>query len=279
MSIYFIERVKYMKLTKIHTAGSDYLICTEPCQDSSALAMQLLNRRVGIGADGLIMLSEERRVELFLPDGKEGLFSSTALIAAAKYIYDTHGGESRVNLSFKDAVYSVRLSTMRGRVLCAWLDMPRIIPRPMEQLKYYHGIRGEVLRACIVHPKVSVYELCGDHAVFFMESCAALRALNIQSVCRRLEEVLFYGENIDLHFMAVAGDNALALRSWRCRIGEMSALGEGAVLSAYAATEYEIVDSHRIMVKSLNGSFCVELYGNEASLCAKCETVFVGEAV
>lgn len=272
-----------MKLTKIHTAGSDYLISTEKGGDGASLAKRLLDRRVGIGADGLVMISQDEddtaRVKTFLPDGSESPFSSTALIAAAKFIYDTEGGKSKIKIAFGDTVYSVRLSTMGGRVLCAWLTMPRLTPRPMEQLKYYHGIRGEVLRACIAHPRVSVYELCGAHAVFMLESCAALRALNMQSVCRRLEEVLFYGENIDLHFAAVAGDNALALRSWRCRIGEMSALGEGAVLSAYAATEYELVDSPRVMVKTAGGSFCVELCGNEASLCAKCETVFIGEAV
>ena len=216
---------------------------------------------------------------MFLPDGSECFCGSTAVISAAKFMYDNCKNQKRFNVLFGETKYHIRLSVMGGRVLCAWLEMPPLVPKPMEQLKYYYGIRGEVLRACIPHPRVSVYELCGAHAVFMLESAAALRALNMQSVCKRLEEVLFYGESIDLHFAAIAGDNVLSLRSWRCKKGEVYALGEGAVLAAYAATEYEIVDSSRIIVKTTGGNFCVELDSHKASLCAKCETVFCGEAI
>lgn len=272
-----------MKLAKIHSAGSDHLICREHIDDIPTTAKRLLDRKVGIGADGLVLIEDgagsDAKIRLFLSDGRECNFSATALIAAAKFLYDEGMSKTSFNISLCGTTYTVRLSTMGRRVLCAWLDMPKLLPRPMEQLKYYHGIRGEVLRACMPHPRVSVYELCGSHAVFMMESCAALRKFNMHSCCKRLDEVLFYGESIDLHFAAIAGENTLAMRSWRCRMGEISALGEGAVLCAYAAAEYEIVVSPRVMVKTVDGSFCVELAGHNASLCAKCETVFQGEAV
>ena len=272
-----------MQITKIHAAGSDYLVCTDSDATDAALARRILNRRTGIGADGLLLLSggegADVYLRMFLPDGSEGEAEAAALIAASKYLHDRDHTKCRVTIGSGEHVYTVRLSVLRGRVLCAWLSMPQIVPKPMEQLKYYHGIRGEVLRACLTHPRISIYALGGAHAVFLLESCAALRALQLQSVCRRLEEVLFWGEAIDLHFAAIAGDNMLSVRSWRCRAGEISASGEGAVLSVYAATAAELCDSPRVMVKCLGGSFCVELREKEASLCAKCETVFVGEAV
>lgn len=272
-----------MQVTKIHAAGSDYLLCEETVCADGGTAQRLLDRRAGIGADGFLLLSEKRGKDVYLrqffPDGTEGRPDAAALIAAAKYLYDDDHTKCHVEIRAGDRIYAVRISVLRGRVLCAWLTMPPIVPKPMEQLKYYHGIRGEVLRACLTHPRISIYELGGAHAVFLLESCAALRALQLQSVCRRLEEVLFWGESIDLHFAAISGDNALSVRSWRCRVGEMGASGEGAVLCAYAASSAELCDAPRIMVKYPSGSFCVELCGKEASLCAKCETVFVGEAV
>jgi|GEM_PF-1332031 len=272
----------HLQITKIHTAGSDYLVCTEAVHDPAALAKRLLDRRCGVGADGLLLLSDsdnsDAALHLFLPSGREGKSSAAALIAAARFLYGEHA-KNPIRLYLGETVYTVRLSILGGRVLCAWLDLPPIRAKPMEQLKYYYGIRGEVLRACIPNPRVSLFELCGSHAVFLLESPAALRALALRDVCTRLAEVLFYGEEIDLHFCALAGDNALAMRSWRCGEGEMTASGEGAVVSAYTATEYALCDAPRMMVKTLGGSFCVELYDKEASLCAKCETVFVGEAV
>lgn len=272
-----------MKVTKIHTAGSDYLVCAEELHDAADTAKRLLDRRMGIGADGFVTLEKadgcDAKINVFLPDGSLCACSSTAVMSSAKFLYDSGHKKKNYDISFGGMVYHVKLSVMAGRVLCAWLDMPPLTPKPLEQLKYYHGIRGEVLRACIAHPRVSVYELCGSHAVFMLESAASLRNLNLQSVCRRLEEVLFFGESIDLHFAAIAGDNTLVMRSWRCKVGEMGALGEGAVLAAYAAVEYETVDSPRVLVKTAGGNFCVELAGNRAFLCAKCETVFSGEAI
>ncbi|MBQ5389946.1 MAG: hypothetical protein IIU58_03470 [Clostridia bacterium] len=272
-----------MQITKIHAAGSDYLLCPDAGAPEKTLAPRLLDRRTGIGADGLLWFEPgagtDIRLHMVLPNGREEMPDAAALIAAAKYLYDGDPKKSTTLIGCGERAYSVRLSVLRGRVLCAWLAMPPIVPRPMEQLKYYHGVRGEVLRACLAHPRISIYELGGAHAVFLLESCAALRALQLQSVCRRLEEVLFWGEAIDLHFAAIAGDNLLSMRSWRCRVGELAASGEGAVLGAYAATAAELCDAPRIMVKCVSGSFCVELCGKEASLCAKCETIFVGEAV
>lgn len=272
-----------MRFTKIHTAGCDYFVSEEQMHDAASFARRMLGKRHGAFGEGFILVEKcdgcDGKIRIFSQSGEDGSFCATALLAAAKFMYGVYDKKNRYSIMHQDNVYTVKLSTMRERVLCCWLDMPRIVPKPMEQLKYYHGIRGEILRACIPHPRVCVYELCGEHAVFLLESCAALRALNMHSVCRRLEEVLFYGEKIDFHFIAVSGDNSIALRTWRSCIGEVSGQGEGATLGAYAAAEYELIDSKRVMVKATEGSYCVELCGYDASLCAKCETVFVGEAV
>ena len=175
--------------------------------------------------------------------------------------------------------YTVRLSVLGGRVTCGWLDLPPIKPRPMEQLKYYHGIRGEVLRSCIKNPRLSLYSLSGEHAVFMLESAYAVRSLALSDVCKRLCEVLFFGEKIDLHFAGISGENSITLRSWRSPKTELVSSGIGAVLASYAAREIGLADGERIMVKTLGGSYCTELDGYSPSLCAKCETVFYGEAM
>lgn len=272
--------MRAIKLTKINSVGTDHIICRERMADACDFAKKILSRRRGIGADSLVILEnsdgDTQKIRVFSASGRECAFSATAIMCTAKHLYkELH--KSVIPIVQGEKTYTVRLSTMGKRVLCVWLEMPKIVPKPMEQLKYYHGIRGEVLRACISRPRVSVYEMCGAHAVFMLESCASLRSLNMQSVCRRLEEVLFYGEEIDLHFAAIAGDNSLALRTWKCKEGEICASCEGAVLASYAAREYETVDASRIIVKTSGGSFCVELSGYNAAICAKCETVFSGE--
>ena len=272
-----------MEITKIHTTGNDFIICEGVQNAEKEAAKRLLDRKKGLGADGLIIVrvrdDGEVEIQILSPDGKEEKVSSNALIATAKFIYDGDVGRKENLIKCGNERFSVRLSVLKGRVLCAWIDMPKIKPRPMEQLKYYHGIRGEILRSCLSHPRVSLYSLLGEHAVFMLESAAAVKKLEIKDICTRLSEVLFYGESIDLHFAALSGENSLVMRSWRCRKGEIISSGEGATLSAYAAVCGELIESERVIVKTLGGSFCVELDGQNASLCAKCETVFYGEAI
>ena len=272
-----------MQITKIHTTGNDFIICSDVQTAGKEAATRLLDRKKGLGADGLIVVKNDAEkapeIQIFSPDGGEERANSNALIAAAKFIYDGDNSKKESVIKCGGESFTVRLSVLKNRVLCSWLDMPSIKPRPMEQLKYYHGIRGEVLRACMAHPRVSLYSLLGEHAVFMLESAVAVKKLEIRDVCTRLSEVLFYGESIDLHFAALSGENSLVMRSWRCRGGEMVSSGEGAVLSAYAAVCGELIESERVIVKTLGGSYCAELDGRSASLCAKCETVFYGEAI
>lgn len=268
---------------KVNAAGSDFIICEGAEFAEAQRAARLLNRHIGGCGNGAVLIFPEAggtaRARLILPDGSEGEPCATAAIAAAKYLFDSAKIRSSATILLGDAAYAVRLTVLGRRVLCAWAELPPIAPRPLEQLKYYYGIRGEVLRACLVNPRVSIYGLCGTHAVFLLESCAALRALNLKSVCERLSEVLFYGERIRLHFAAVSGDNALAMRSYVKSVGECAACGEGAAVAAYAARSASLADDDRILVKCLGGTFCVDLDGTAAALCAKCETVFSGETI
>ena len=272
-----------MQITKIHTTGSDFIICNGVQNTEKEVAKRLLDRKRGLGADGLITVKEtaenEFEMQIFSPDGIEQRVNSSSLIAVAKFIYDSDKSKKESLIKCGEDALAVRLSVLRERVLCGWVDLPKIKPRPMEQLKYYHGIRGEILRGCLSHPRVSLYSLLGEHAVFMLESPSAVKKLEIRDVCTRLSEVLFYGEKIDLHFAALSGENSLVMRSWRCRHGEIISSGEGAALSAYAAVCGELIESERVIVKTLGGSFCIELDGQNASLCAKCETVFYGEAI
>ena len=271
-----------MHFVKIHTAGSDFLVCDGQAGTETRRAARLLDRHTGVGGEGVLLVFPDAAdgvpARLLLPDGSEGEARATAAIAAGKYLFDRDKTRTASRVRLCGAVYPVRLTVMGGRVLCAWVTLPPILPRPLEQLKYYHGIRGDVLRACLVNPRISIYDLCGTHAVFLLESCAALRALNLKSVCGRLSEVLFYGERIRLHFAAVSGDNALAMRSYDKSVGECASSGEGAAVVAYAARAASLADEDRVLVKCLGGTFCVDLDGTAASLCAKCETVFSGDA-
>lgn len=270
-----------MQFLKIHTAGSDFIVCNAADLPDARGCARLLNRRTGIGGEGLLTVGDAADnlapARLFLPDGSDDRGSATAAMTAARALRARGKCRSAVRIDLGGRVYPVRLTTLGDRVLCVWVELPPLVPRPLDGLKYYYGIRGEVLRACLVHPRLTICDLCGTQAVFLLESAAALRTLNLADICRRLAEVLFYGEGIRLHFAAVSGDNALSVRSLLPDGSELAACGEGAAAAAYTARAAGLCDSDRIPVRMRGGSFCAELYDTEISLCAKSEVIFAGE--
>ncbi len=268
-----------MQFTKIHVAGSDYLMTSEDVTPEKAFIQKLLDRRAGVGGEGFCVVcpngEDEAALRLYLPDGRCGASSVCAAVAASKFLFD-RGMGSRIRILLETCAYPISLTVMGNRVLCAWATMPAFEKREMEEQKYCYGTRGETVRECLGHPRIGIYDLVGAHAVFLLDSCAALRALDLERVCRRFNEVLFFGERIDLHFAAVAGDNALALRSWTPGVGESFASGEGAALVSAAAGEAALTDGTRIMVRCPGGSFCVDRCARQTAVCVKCERVFAG---
>ncbi len=183
-----------MQFTKIHAAGGDYLITAENFAPDRTFIRKLLDRHAGVGGEGLAVVcpigDDAAEVQLYFPDGASGASGVCAAMAAAKFLFD-RGAGSRIRILLKGCVYPVSLTVMGNRVLCAWATMPPFEKRLMEEQKYCYGTRGETLRDCLGHPRTGIYDLAGTHAVFLLESCAALRAQNLERVCRRFNEVLF----------------------------------------------------------------------------------------
>ena len=84
-----------MKFTKMHGIGNDYIYVNgfeETVQNPSEVAIQLSDRRFGIGADGLILILPsdvaDCRMEMFNADGSIGKMCGNGIRCVAKYVYD-----------------------------------------------------------------------------------------------------------------------------------------------------------------------------------------------
>ena len=65
-----------MQFLKIHTAGSDFIVCNAADLPDARGCARLLNRRTGIGGEGLLTVGDATDnlapARLFLPDGSHG---------------------------------------------------------------------------------------------------------------------------------------------------------------------------------------------------------------
>ena len=83
-----------MEFTKMHGAGNDYVVIDgrDADMDWSALAFSILDRHVGIGGDGLLVLVNSTmadvRMRMFNPDGSEGTMCGNGIRCFAKYVVE-----------------------------------------------------------------------------------------------------------------------------------------------------------------------------------------------
>ncbi|MEA4853661.1 MAG: diaminopimelate epimerase [Christensenella sp.] len=84
-----------MHITKMHGLGNDFIVLeeTEVCgQDIPSLARRLCVRRLGVGADGLLIVGESDRADVRMriinSDGSEAEMCGNGIRCFARYVYD-----------------------------------------------------------------------------------------------------------------------------------------------------------------------------------------------
>lgn len=87
-----------MRFYKYHGCGNDFVLIDEDkCADYPLLAERLCDRRLGVGADGLLVCSSvPASMRIFNPDGSEATMCGNGIRCVAKHLCETgaaHSGE------------------------------------------------------------------------------------------------------------------------------------------------------------------------------------------
>ncbi|MBA1333779.1 MAG: Diaminopimelate epimerase [Firmicutes bacterium] len=84
-----------MEFKKLHGLGNDFIVvdCREkPIQDPAAVSTKICDRHTGVGADGLIMVTQSEKADLgmriFNSDGSEAEMCGNGIRCYAKYVFE-----------------------------------------------------------------------------------------------------------------------------------------------------------------------------------------------
>ena len=84
-----------MDFHKMQGTGNDFIVCHEPPNheiDWEKLAIEVCNRRFGIGSDGLILVKPSNSgnisMRMFNPDGSESAMCGNGIRCVAKFAHD-----------------------------------------------------------------------------------------------------------------------------------------------------------------------------------------------
>ena len=279
------ERRHYMKFTKMHGIGNDYVYmdCTKKrLENPEELARLVSDRHKGIGADGLILIQPSEKADfemaMYNADGSYGKMCGNGIRCVAKYVYD-NGLTDKTELKIVSggAVKYLKLLVKGGRAEKVRVNMGEPVLEP-EKIPVIG--KGEALIGEPVVVDNQVYEMTcvsmgNPHAVVFLDD---VERLKLEELGPKFENHERFPDRINTEFVRRIDRKNLQMRVWERGSGETMACGTGACATAVAAVLNGLAERD-VTVHLLGGS--LEISWDEKDNCVymtgPAATVFTGE--
>ena len=259
-----------MKFTKMHGLGNDFLLIAGPVPENAAhLCAALCDRRLGVGADGVIFVSRSQtadcRMNIFNADGSEAGMCGNGIRCVGKFLYDKGMlQKGRLTVETRSGVKALRLRTENGRVAGASVDMgcvrstgaPVILPDGL----------GAGIPISVGNP----------HLVIFSD---AVEDLPLSVLGPAIEHDPRFPGGINAEFVRVLSDTKLRMRVWERGCGVTPACGTGACASVFAAVKQGLCPAERPVEVVLDGGslFITVNADDSVTMEGPAATVFEGE--
>ncbi|MBW3666653.1 MAG: diaminopimelate epimerase [Actinobacteria bacterium] len=233
--------------------GNDFVLVEGPMSFDSGQIAALCDRRFGVGADGVLVVSRNGgfRMEYWNADGSAAEMCGNGLRCVAKYVYDRGWAPDRAfSVLTADGERGVRVLD-DGSVI-AELGRPRL---GEEKTLERHNYR--------------LVDMGNPHAVRIVENPAGI---DVEGVGRALQAEFPNGSNVEFISVDEAG---ISMRVWERGVGETLACGTGMAAAAAVANQHLGVKTP-IQVTVPGGTGTVELRDGVAWLKGPAEVSFSG---
>jgi carbamoyl-phosphate synthase large subunit len=162
-----LRKKQTLRFAKMQSTGNDFIVFDAISSDivnPEGLAVRLCNRRTGIGADSLVLITPavhggDAGMRFFNRDGTEGLMAGNAIRCVAKYLYDNNiagtadrhdPGKNTAEIAIETAsgIKKLLLYKQNGVVSSVRVDMgkPDFMPESIPAILPLSDISRDVLQ-------------------------------------------------------------------------------------------------------------------------------------
>ena len=273
-----------MKFKKMHGLGNDFIMVNGAAEtlpkDINAFAMEICDRHLGVGADGLIVVSPgegkfDLKMSIYNADGSEAEMCGNG-IRCAHVFARAEGLSDKTKINF---------STLGGPVVTEMVDADKNLVRvnmgrprlaPEEIPAQFNGSR--VVKAPLkVNGKtydITLVNMGNPHCVIFVDSVEDFPVVKIGP---QIENHPLFPAKINVEFVQFINADRIKMRVWERGCGETLACGTGAcaaavasILKGFCHNAVEVELPHGSLFITWHLDDYVELVGPAA-------TVFAGE--
>jgi diaminopimelate epimerase len=281
-----------MNFTKLQGSGNDFVLveADEARRDWSRLALAICDRHLGVGADGLLLVSPSEvadfKMRVFDPDGSEARACGNGLRCLAEYalkkglvraetpqiLVETISGIRKIEHGAGSQVDNFKVGMGEPRFKAS--DIPVVIEpgrdlvdiKPM--LSYPVTVEG-------VELLLNLVSMGNPHAVYFWRR--PLSDFPLSQVGPKVEHLAIFPDRVNFEVARVVNQQQLEARVWERGVGETLACGSGACAITVAARLYGYT-GNKVDIKLPGGVLQVTWDGaDEVFLSGPAEIIFNGE--
>lgn len=277
-----------MRLYKYHGLGNDFIIledfACELTDQYRKLAIKLCNRRLGVGADGLVLINKTMvnrkqvfHMRNFNADGTESEMCGNAVLCTAKHLFELEYVKDCFFRVLTKAGYKyINLHIQAGKVREVTINMglPCWEPNQIPVISQ----KGMVLaNPFVIHHRqfiISCVSMGNPHAVCILEE-DEYEQLELEYWGPILEKHERFPQYVNVEFVTIIDPNKIKMRVWERGVGATPACGTGACASAVVAHRLGITKA-QIEVLFTHGTLQIEIKADGVFMTGTANRVFVG---
>jgi len=237
-----------VRFTKMHGAGNDYVLidARDLSADWAELARAMCHRRLGIGADGILLVlhseSADIRMRMFNPDGSEAEMCGNGIRCLAKYVLE-RGIVDRDSSPLKvETMAGIRSlepvwrydEVVRARVAMGEAELnPGEIPVALPEGVAEGPVIDYPLTVDGVDLKLTFVSMGNPHAVAFIDT--PVEDFPLHLIGPQVERHPIFPKHVNFSVVNVGDWSGLSARVWERGAGETLACGTGACAIAVAS--------------------------------------------
>lgn len=245
-----------MEFYKMQGCGNDFVVIQDlKLSDYHDVAIQLCDRKLGIGADGLIVVKTNPFEMIFYnQDGSKASMCGNGIRCFARYVYEKGLlKKNQFECITQAGKIQLEIVTVTPFVVRVGMGKPNY-QNTMIRVADHIDSFGRILSIGPYHLTIYSFFLGTIHTVLFVESLEA-EVLNLASdICHN---TLFKAQT-NVHFVHVLDDHHLEMRSYERGVGWTLACGTGACASVVTAKRLGLVKG-KVTVHLALGTLEVEI--------------------
>lgn len=251
--------------SKWHGLGNDFVIVDgfkEKIEDYPQAAIQVCDRHMGVGADGLVLVLPSTiadfEMRIFNSDGSEAEMCGNVTRCIARYVYENGlTDKTNITLETKAGIIKPELIFIDGVFSTVKVDMgqPRLTRGeiPMSG-KETEKVINEVLAVSGVEYGITCVSMGNPHCVIFVEDLLDTKLAEIGPM---IETHPVFPRKTNVEFVQVLSREKVRMRVWERGAGITMACGTGACATLVAGVLNDKID-RRAIVELDGGELLIE---------------------